>query len=55
MLCFKTPGLLTNMQMADGVPEHELRHYGHYGWWCFIPVPGGIVWIILTQSAFNDY
>ncbi len=55
MLWFKTPGLLTKMQMADGVPENKLKHYGHYGWLNFIPILGGILWIILTQSAFNQY
>ncbi len=55
ILLFKTPGLLTKMQIADGVPESQLKHYGHYGWLNFIPVVGGIIWIILIQSAFNQY
>ena len=55
MLWFKTPGLLTKMQIADGVPEDRLKHYGHYGWLNFFPVVGSIIWIIVTQSAFNTY
>jgi len=55
MLWFKTPGLLTKMQIADGVPENQIKHYGHYGWFNFFPVIGNIIWIILTQSAFNQY
>jgi len=55
MLWFKIPGLLTKMQIADGVPENEIKHYGHYGWLNFIPLVGNILWIILTQSAFNQY
>lgn len=55
MLWFKTPGLLTKIQRADGVPEDKTKHYGHYGWFNFIPVLGAIIWIILTQSAFNQY
>ncbi|MDA3870842.1 MAG: DUF4234 domain-containing protein [Candidatus Marinimicrobia bacterium] len=55
MLLFKTPGLLTKMQIADGVPENKIKHYGHYGWLCLIPIVGSIIWIILIQSAFNTY
>jgi len=55
MLWFKLPGLLTKMQQADGVPENQLTHYGHYGWLNFLPIIGGILWIIMTQSAFNQY
>ncbi|MEA1986333.1 MAG: DUF4234 domain-containing protein [Candidatus Marinimicrobia bacterium] len=55
MLIFKTPGLLTKMQLADGVPANEVKHYGHYGWLCLIPIVGGIIYIILVQSAFNKY
>lgn len=55
MLLFKTPGLLTKMQLADGIPENQVKHYGHYGWFNLIPGIGGIIWIILTQSAINQY
>ncbi len=55
MLAFKTPGLITKMQIADGVPEDQLKHYGHYGWLGFIPLLGGILWVVLVQSAFNQY
>lgn len=55
MLWFKTPGLITKMQIADGIPENEIKHYGHYGWWNLLPFIGNIIWIVLTQSAFNHY
>jgi hypothetical protein len=55
MLWFKTPGLLTKMQIADGIPENQIKHYGHYGWLNFIPIIGTIFWIVLIQSAFNQY
>lgn len=55
MLWFKTPGLLTKMQIADGVPQNQIKNYSNYGWLNFIPILGGILWVILTQSAFNQY
>ena len=54
-LWFKTPGLITLMQRADGVPENEIKHYGNYGWLMLIPILGQIMWIVLTQSAMNQY
>lgn len=55
MLWFKTPGLLTKMQIADGIPQDKIKHYGNYGWFALVPIVGWIIWIILTQSAFNQY
>lgn len=55
MLWFKTPGLLTKMQIADGIPENQIHHFGHYGWFNVIPLIGGIIWTVLIQSAFNQY
>ena len=55
MLWFKIPGLITKMQIADGVPESALRKYGHYGWLNFIPIIGSIAWIAMTQSAMNQF
>ena len=55
MLLFKTPGLLTKMQIADDVPESQIKHFGQYGWFNLIPIIGGILWIVLTQTAFNQY
>ena len=51
----KTPGPLTKMQIADVTQENRIQNYGHYGWINFIPLIGGIIRIILTQSAFNQY
>ena len=55
MLWYKTPGLLTKMQEADGVAENRIKHYGYYGWLYPIPVVGVILWIFMVQSAFNQY
>jgi hypothetical protein len=55
MLMFKTPGLVTRMREADGVPEHLRGSTGLLGLLVFLPLLGAILWIIFTQGAINSF
>jgi hypothetical protein len=55
MLWFKTPGLVTQMRQADGVPDNRRGSTGSLGFLMLIPVLGGILWTILTQNAMNAF
>lgn len=55
MLFFKTPGLVTKMKLADGAPRNLAGSAGAIGWLGFIPLLGNIMWVILTQSAMNNF
>jgi len=55
MLWFKTPGLLTKLELADGVPQDKVTNYSQYGWLLLLPVVGSIIWIILIQNGFNKH
>jgi|GEM_PF-1469650 len=55
MLWFKTPGLVTKMRQADGVPADQRGKTASLGFLMLIPVLGGILWIILTQNAMNSF
>lgn len=55
MLWFKTPGLVTRMRQADGVPADQRGSTGALGFFMLIPLLGPIMWTILTQMAINGF
>jgi len=55
MMLFKLPGLVTKMRKADGIAPHLAGSAGAIGWIGLIPVLGSLLWVILTQSAMNDF
>jgi len=55
ILWFKTPGLVSKMRQADGVPADQIGKTASLGFLMLIPVLGGLLWIILTQNAMNSF
>lgn len=55
MLWFKTPGLVSLMREADGLPANQRGSTGKLGFLMLIPGIGSILWIILTQNAINAF